>query len=225
MIPTDSPLLAAIGPYEQSDVLTTPNVTFSFMEAGVTFDAGDVDGVPRTSVGWTTAQQNIVRDLFTYISTLVNLTFEEVTAAGTPNIEFAQIETFSDNTVGLSIPSAPGISRIVVPTEYADLDDVTLIHEIGHSLALSHPFDGPATLPGVTSSQDQGMFKLNTELATRMSYTRCISGLSQTSYHRRGLGLWSTRHSCAAASLRGEYGDRPRGYGLWRSNSTDHDLG
>lgn len=171
MIPTNSPLVRALSPYSLSDVLTTSEVTFSFMNAGISFDADDVDGQPRTSLAWTDAQKDTVRDLFTYISTVVDLTFRELSPGtfGT-NIEFAQIDSYSDNTTGISIPSAPGISRIVVPTEYADLDDVTLIHEIGHSLALSHPFDGPNNLPGVVRDSDLGTFELNTELATRMSY-------------------------------------------------------
>ena len=44
MIPTGSLLLAALSPYQQSDVLTAATVTFGFMDAGNTFDAGDVDG-------------------------------------------------------------------------------------------------------------------------------------------------------------------------------------
>lgn len=171
MIPTDSPLVEALSPYSPFDVLTTSEVTFSFMNSGISFDAGDVDGQPRTSLAWTQTQKDIIRDLFSYISTVVNLTFREV-PAGTNgvNIEFAQIASYSDTTTGISIPLGIGISRIVVPTEYADLDDVTLIHEIGHSLALSHPFDGPNSLPGVSDSSDLGTFELNTELATRMSY-------------------------------------------------------
>lgn len=171
MIPTNSPLIQALSPYTAADVLTSSEVTFSFMNPGISFDAGDVDGQPRTSLTWTEVQKDTVRDLFTYISTVVNLTFREVPAGTTGvNIEFAQIASYSDTTTGISIPFGPGISRIVVPTEYADLDDVTLIHEIGHSLGLSHPFDGPSNLPGVSNSGDLGTFELNTELATRMSY-------------------------------------------------------
>ncbi|MCX7558509.1 DUF4214 domain-containing protein [Sulfitobacter sp. F26204] len=171
MIPTNSPLLAALTPYAQSDVHTTTNITFSFLGAGSEVDPGNDSGDLTNSLFWTDAQRDFVRDIFAYISTVVNLTFEEVPVGDSVNIEFVHIAQFDDpSTTGVSIPQAPGISKIFVPTEYIGLTDVTLIHEIGHSLGLSHPFDGPGKLPGVTVDGDLGDFNHNTELATRMSY-------------------------------------------------------
>lgn len=178
MIPTNSPLLAALSPYEQSDVHTTTNVTFSFLGAREEVDPGNDSGNLTTSLAWSTAQRAYVQDIFDYISTVVSLTFEEVPASDTVNLEFVHIDQFDDpSTTGVSIPQGPAISKIFVPTEYIDLDDVTLIHEIGHSLGLSHPFDGPAKLPGVVTDGDLGDFNHNTELATRMSYNPGASNL------------------------------------------------
>lgn len=171
MIPTNSPLLAALSPYEQSDVLTTTNITFSFLGSGVEVDPGNDSGDLTSSLVWTAAQRALVTDIFAYISTVVNLTFEEVPVGDAVNIEFVHIEQFDDpSTTGVSIPQAAGVSKIFIPTEYIGLNDVTLIHEIGHSIGLSHPFDGPGKLPGVETDSDLGEFNHNTELATRMSY-------------------------------------------------------
>lgn len=47
---------------------------------------------------------------------------------------------------------------------------VTFLHEIGHGLGLTHPFDGPAKLPGVLDNHDLGDYQLNTMLNTVMTY-------------------------------------------------------
>ena len=164
-------LIDALTPYSFDDVLRSTNVTFSFLGTGVNVEAGETAADDRPSIAWSEQQKQYVRDIFTYVSTVVNLTFTETAPAADVNMEFAQVAAFSDPTLtGFSAPKGVGISQLVMPTEYIDLDDVTLIHEIGHSLGLSHPFDGLSKLPGVNGDEDLGEFNLNTELATRLSY-------------------------------------------------------
>lgn len=46
----------------------------------------------------------------------------------------------------------------------------TLIHELGHGLGLSHPFDSAQKFPGVTTYKDHGTYNLNQGIWTVMSY-------------------------------------------------------
>ncbi|WP_288250526.1 matrixin family metalloprotease, partial [uncultured Prochlorococcus sp.] len=56
---------------------------------------------------------------------------------------------------------------ILLPGSYYFL---TTIHELGHSLGLSHPHDNSATFPGVSSSSDTGDNGLNATPYTVMTY-------------------------------------------------------
>ncbi len=232
MIPTNSPLLAALSPYTPTDVHTGTNITFSFLGSGVTVEAGDTSADDTPSLTWTTTQKNYVRDIFTYISTLVNLTFTETAVGSTVNIEFAQISSFTDpSTTGVSVPKAPQISQIIIPTEYADLDDVTLIHEIGHSIGMSHPFDGPNKLPGVDVDGDLGTFNMNTELATRMSYNPGASnahpGLDITgepsAYGALDIAALQLLYGANTSTGAGDtvYGDNPTLITIWDNGGND----
>jgi Ca2+-binding RTX toxin-like protein len=58
---------------------------------------------------------------------------------------------------------------------------VTFLHEIGHGLGLTHPFDGPANLPGVTSESSLGDNQFNTLASTVMSYNDQIGSIIPTS--------------------------------------------
>ncbi|MEP5728907.1 MAG: DUF4214 domain-containing protein [Sulfitobacter sp.] len=170
MIASNSPLVLALSSFADEDILQGPELTYSFGAGGTVIPDADVTG-PRTTLDWSEEQKGYVRELYAYISTVVNLNFTEVDEANSPNTTFFQVTDFTDGTTGYMQPTGFQTNQLVIPTEFIGYADVTLIHEIGHSLGLSHPFDGPANLPGVQSDADLGDFNLNTELATRMSYT------------------------------------------------------
>lgn len=165
-IPENSPLILSLS---SPDRVLVQNVSYAFTPAGVTISAS-AESDEQLTLAWTEDQKDYVRDAFAYIATLVNLTFEEVEDIADATIDYTHVAELLGGTTGYSEPGEPGESTIVIPTEYIGLVDVTIIHETGHSLGLSHPFDGPANLPGVIVDGDLGTFELNTELATRMSY-------------------------------------------------------
>ena len=144
-------------------------------------------------------EKGIVRDTFDYIETVIDLQFEE-RAFGFGTIEFAKVATLGPETAGFAEATGFGSSLIVLPTEFIypvafDDDNTTVIHEIGHALGLSHPFDGQFSLPGVDDPYDPGTWSVNSELATRMAY---LPGYTAT---YRDLDIWGEAFSFGAIDI------------------------
>ncbi|MEM7521078.1 MAG: DUF4214 domain-containing protein [Pseudomonadota bacterium] len=168
MIPQDSPLVLALSPYDPDTVPQGAVVTYGFSDAGRTIDTMQFNGSNSVSREWSDVQKGYVDDIFDYISTITNLSFEEV-VIGTPTISFTEIDALDGNVTGFANVFNNGTSDIILPTVSIDPADLTMIHEIGHALGLSHPFDGPNIIPG-SEVFEAGFLSLNNELNTRMSY-------------------------------------------------------
>ena len=123
--------------------------------------------------GFNAAQKTFSKLALTYISSVLNLAFVEVNDPASVNTisfgnnaqnssagyAFYPSSSFVGNDVFLD-KNTPG-NLVPVDGQYAAL---TLIHELGHSLGLEHPFPGSSDAPYLTGSEDSSQW-------TVMSYT------------------------------------------------------
>ena len=109
---------------------------------------------PREFLPFTDAQKEFTRQALAYISTITNLAFIETTDSSHLNsITFAN--KVNANPVGYAIASSIGMNVFVAdaPLYLTPVDGthaaVLLMHEIGHTLGLKHPFDSSPNLPSI----------------------------------------------------------------------------
>ncbi|MDP3651270.1 MAG: DUF4347 domain-containing protein [Rhodoferax sp.] len=117
--------------------------------------------------GFNTAQKTFSKLALTYISSVLNLAFVEVSdPAAVSTISFGNnaqnssagyafypSSSFMGNDVFLD-KNTPG-NLAPVDGQYAAL---TLIHELGHSLGLEHPFPGSSDAPYLTGAEDSSQW-------------------------------------------------------------------
>ncbi len=160
--------------------------SFSFMNALPNGNTADSNGFRAM----TDAQKDAVRSAFTYLSSLLNVTFIESNNHGQADINFGTNNQTSRNSAGYAnVPNGSGDHPV-----YLFLDNgpgnlntnlaqgtygwQTLIHEIGHTLGLKHPGNynaGGGGAPGPYLPK-----ALDTRLYTLMSYNNPEGSLKVT---------------------------------------------
>ncbi|MCX7256972.1 MAG: DUF4347 domain-containing protein [Polaromonas sp.] len=112
--------------------------------------------------GWrsfTTAERATVRETLTYISTLINVTFQETTdSSAAKTLTFARNQQTSAGYA--YYPDSNSSSSLFLDVDYTSPIKSLLLHELGHSLGMKHPFEGSSTL---STAEDNGSL-------TMMSY-------------------------------------------------------
>ena len=117
----------------------------------------------ETFTGWTamsTAEKATYRSLLDYVETLINVEFQEVTGSADPDMNVGKVLFADASDAGLggfqysyTLGANPEVTVYDSFTMFAnDISLVTgsddlILHEIGHSLTLKHPFSGSPVLP------------------------------------------------------------------------------
>lgn len=219
--------LLAEGPQWNYLTASTNNISYTF-----SIDSNNESGVTNQKA-FSNAQKNATVGALNYISNLTGINFSETSNGNEANIHFSFIDIPGDSTAGLSSWSLNysfDSNNTVIDysiNAYVYLDNVewlfdnndltpngngyeVLLHEIGHTLGLKHPFEGDPTLP---DNQD------NTA-NTLMSYTS--SGGPYSTYSPFDVAALNWIYG--ADGLGGDLGINSNNDGRYWTGTADADL-
>lgn len=165
-------------------------VTYSFALTPAYFSGDNARGFTP----FTTAQKEGVRSFLSLASSIINISFTEVTENTSPTTPYGQMRMANVTTNAAGYAQMPGtdgpepgdvfISNDVLNSDHApgSFDYDTLIHEVAHAIGLKHPGNynaggPPSTEPGnyLASSEDS-------KLISVVSYVEHPQGLQRIDF-------------------------------------------
>ena len=138
------------------DVWAQSTITFSFPDALSDYADYGAGGAPAANfASFSEMQKTAVREILATISAFTNLTFVEVSGANDADAVMRFANTSDADPAFAFLPSAaaPGgdvwVSNAAefAKPQFGNFAYFTLIHEIGHALGLTHPFEPQASAP------------------------------------------------------------------------------
>jgi len=134
-------------------------ITYQYAGTSQPVDFGGGDRTGWTS--FTAAEEAKFEEALAHIETFLNVDFVEVTGDSDPDLNVGKVDFF-DSTAGLGGLSASFIGTTVTRVDsfviYKNTLDLQselslILHELGHSLGLKHPFDSPVVPAGTDSNK------------------------------------------------------------------------
>jgi len=142
----------------------TGSLTFSFPSSGSLYGGAYGSGEPSNNFeAFTTLQQNAVRAVLQTFSSVVNITFTEVTETSTQHGDLRYAESDAPGTAWAYYPSTSALGGDVWANNSRNYYDnplkgtygyQTFLHETGHAMGLKHPQDAKGAFGAMPADHD-----------------------------------------------------------------------